>query len=1117
MNTLPGLIGSAGSTGTDGVDTIVGLWGNNMVGTTLIGAATLTTLDRINGGLGQNTLNVSIQDGASSLTGVNSTNIQTVNVKSSAAATVDSTAGFTGVTALNLTQTVGNAAVTAATTTDVSVAGVSAGTTTINGGKNITVTDTAVDQAISIGGTTLNAGTITVTDSKQGTGTIAIDGGTSATLTAGSTTVGAAGAIAVGNIVVGSAAAKAATGATTITQNLVSDGTFALTGGTIGVIAGTSANVTVNASSAAKTETSNAATSIGAITVTSGGTTTDVTVKETSAVTLNTKAAVAVVKETSTVTFNAIKSGEALTFNGLTFTAAKDLTAAQAAAAFANLTAIDTQSATGVTANGIYSGTFNTAVWTSAAVSGTAVVFTASDENQTDLAFTGTAATNDSAARVPTQVKVAGTAAVAAIKSTNAITMSAVRVDDVAVATIKNVTVDGYASADLGNTGLDLNALTTLSLANSGGVANVGTNAATLGLTVNNVKHAVSLDLTGTPAKTLNVTTTGADSAFALTAAGVEALTIGGTKAVDLTGSALGAMKTVVVKDTAGATIDLSAAASLTSVNTTATTGTVTAKLDAGVGKASYTGGAGVDNVTLTAAAPAKDIKLGDGDDMLTLATGTTSSTATLSGGNGTDTLAMAMAMAMANAITVSGGTGFQNAFDGFEKFQVNGVAAGAAGTVDMANLDNINYVINNQLATVVAVSEVQTLVVGGVATGPYSFLGTVVAGSGAADSDVTAANKISFDSATIIAAWNIANPLRELLSISNVGTTVTLTYALTEGDVANTTAAISGGITFAASAQTTMGVASSTGSGLLTIDHLISGGTVELAAAGAGATVKVTDALTGTADVLNVVTKVGTADLNHGTVTAVDVETVNITATDTNTTAGINKSTLALAATSVTTVTTVTVKGNAAVDLTMTGNTKVTLIDGTDGGALNVTSANVTDAVTIKGGAGADVLVSAATSVMADTLMGGAGNDSLTPNKGLTLMYGGAGADSFNITVASANANSPSTIMDIGSGDTIKFAGATSFKQAQVTLDPAGNPNLTSYADAAIDAIAEGQMAWFQYGGNTYIVQEDAVAVGHANGSTFINGTDFIVKITGLVNLGTGASYNDSNILEIS
>jgi hypothetical protein len=199
---------------------------------------------------------------------------------------------------------------------------------------------------------------------------------------------------------------------------------------------------------------------------------------------------------TSVVTFKAIKSGEALTFNGLTFTAAKDLTAAQAAAAFASLTAPDTQSASGIVANGIYSGTFNTGVWTSAAVSGDTVTFTASDENQADLVLTGTAATNDAAARVPTQVKTTGTAAVAAITSTNAVAYGAVVVNDAAVASITTLTVnDGYASADLGVAGADLNALTTLSLANSGGIAGIATLAVALNMTVNKVAHAVTITI----------------------------------------------------------------------------------------------------------------------------------------------------------------------------------------------------------------------------------------------------------------------------------------------------------------------------------------------------------------------------------------------------------------------------------------------------------------------------------------------------------------------------------------------------------------------------------------------------------------------------------------------
>jgi len=62
-------------------------------------------------------------------------------------------------------------------------------------------------------------------------------------------------------------------------------------------------------------------------------------------------------------------------------------------------------------------------------------------------------------------------------------------------------------------------------------------------------------------------------------------------------------------------------------------------------------------------------------------------------------------------------------------------------------------------------------------------------------------------------------------------------------------------------------------------------------------------------------------------------------------------------------------------------------------------------------------------------------------------------------------------------------------------------------YANAAINTLAQGEIGWFQYSGNTYIVQE-----AQAAGTTFLNGTDYIVKLTGLIDLST-ASFSQTHL----
>lgn len=670
---------------TKGLDNVPGTAGND----TISGAVdnvngelnTMSGLDVVNGGVGTDTLKIAFNDAATAAVALPTiSNVEIVEVQATQAFTINTTT-VAGVTNLNVTKATANAGVTAATTTDISTAA-TAGTITVDGGKNITVTDATADKDIAIGATTVNAGTITVTDSKQGNGKIEIDGGTAVTVTATAdqtTTGGTAGAITVGDTAAGNLAADMASGAVAITQNLNSDGTAALTGSAITVEGGTTVNVNVNATVTAKNETASGSITAGAITVTSGGSTTEVTATQAYSETEFTKAGTAVVKETSVVTFAELLAGKTVAFNGLTFTAAKDLTAEQVAAAFANLTAADTQSATGPTANGLYTGTFNTAVWTSGAVSGKTVTFTAQDDQEGDLVFTGTAAT------LPTQVKAAGTAVVNDVTSANAMTYGVVRVDDVATASITKVTLDGYASADLGKTGTDLNALTTLSLANSAGAVDLATSATTLGLTLNNVTGAAAIDIDQTAATvaTLNVTTTGKASSVTLTGIAVKDLNVSGDQTLTLAGTTT-ALENVVVSGSAGLDISTVSANAAKSINTTATTGTVTAKIDAGV--ATYTGGAGVDNVTtVTTTTPTKAISLGAGNDKLTLVTGTTASTSTLDGGADTDTLSMVAA----NAVTASASTAFATKVVNFEKLVLTG--ATGAQEVEADVLGNYN------------------------------------------------------------------------------------------------------------------------------------------------------------------------------------------------------------------------------------------------------------------------------------------------------------------------------------------------------------------------------------------------------------------------------------------
>lgn len=932
--------------------------------------------------------------------------------------------GFTDTTDVSVTTSNGMA-LKAAATQNVTVSGAT-GTITVDGGKDVTVTDATAAKAITIGATTVNAGKVTVTDTNVGAAAIAVDGGTDVTITA---TGSSASTITVGN---GGAATDLPSGTVNVTSNHKATAGTDVTLSAITAKGGSTITVTQTAdTSKAATDKTGATLTQGAVAVTAGTATTAVTVTQAkSTAEVLAVDAVAGVTQSASVKFGALKSGDsiilgttaandALGANEIRFTAAKDLTAAEVAQAFASLANPDTQGA-GKVANGTYSlsgatSFFNT--YTSSAANGDTVVFTSNTANTAGVAALVVDLVNTSTTSVePVVTATAGVTAVAAKTGVLGVQTGTVAIDDNATAaSVTTVTLDGYGNTTIGNTNT-LSKLQTLNLSNSGSTGTAGetdasvtldaATVASLALSLNNIKGNVSLDGAADSAlKTLNVTTSGANSTFGLTAASVETLTVAGDKALDIdTGSTLSALKSVTVSGSAGLSLgDLSA--TLTSVNTSATTGAVTSTIDGA--KATYTGGSGVDTVTLaTTASLTKAIDLGAGDDTLDFGALTvTATTATLSGGDGTDTLVMNMTAAAALDDTA------QSHYTGFERLTLSNAAGNT--TLNLANLGFTNYV-------------------------------------------------------------------------TTTGST-----------------------------------------GTLTLNNLASNGTVVLTTAPTtGYTVGVKDAATGTADVLNVVAQVVSADINFGVITAANVETINLTATDTKldddadgTNDAVEKATAVLTADKATTVN--LGSSNANIDLTLTGSTAVTLVDGSAmTGSLKLTAAGAAGGTEVRGGSGNDELTASGEN---DVLKGNGGND-IFHLTDLTSAYGGAGADVFNFAV-NTNLTKVSKIYELGSGDVIalkdlgtaakvidaagvavtKFYAAGAQYNVDTTTDVAGKVN------AALVQTGEGEATWFNHNGNTYIVidADDVSNLAAGAVDTYQAGEDIVIQIIGEFNLGTGASFN--------
>jgi len=277
----------------------------------------------------------------------------------------------------------------------------------------------------------------------------------------------------------------------------------------------------------------------------------------------------------------------------------------------------------------------------------------------------------------------------------------------------------------------------------------------------------------------------------------------------------------------------------------------------------------------------------------------------------------------------------------------------------------------------------------------------------------------------------------------------------------------------------------------------------------------------TGTSDALTINLTNSGSVVAAGTVTAAGIESLTINASDTssNATAGGTADSITVVATAAKTI---TVTGNTTLTLTSTGNTKVSSVDASSmTGGLTYTTAG-TLAEIVKGGATANNLT-AASGTTADSLIGVAGADTLTANKGLDVLTGNGGTDTFVIQSAGTNLNTYSTITDASAGDTLKLAdkGNETFTSTKVVLGDTAvfQDYANAVATAAGNASTDGAIGWFQFNNNTYVVAilHDASGVANNNNvvaagaNAFLNGTDIVVKLTGLIDLSTATLANIS------
>lgn len=268
---------------------------------------------------------------------------------------------------------------------------------------------------------------------------------------------------------------------------------------------------------------------------------------------------------------------------------------------------------------------------------------------------------------------------------------------------------------------------------------------------------------------------------------------------------------------------------------------------------------------------------------------------------------------------------------------------------------------------------------------------------------------------------------------------------------------------------------------GVLILNNMGNGGLLEYVDTPTqDVTVSVKGANSGTTDVLNV-TIADDMTVTAGKLTVAEVETINITADDTDLGEdGPVEHTMTLTAGAATAV---NISGDAELRLTLTDSNKITKIDASSNtGGLTVNLANINNAP--------NAFV---------TLTGSSADDSITMGIG-NVITGGEGKDAFTATAAGAApkaAESFSTIMDFGVGDKLVISGMTDLADdkvavtAEMTFDEAVNK--------ALGASTDGTAAWFEYQGNTYVVLD---ATDAASDTEAFAENDYIVKLNGIIDL---------------
>lgn len=168
--------------------------------------------------------------------------------------------------------------------------------------------------------------------------------------------------------------------------------------------------------------------------------------------------------------------------------------------------------------------------------------------------------------------------------------------------------------------------------------------------------------------------------------------------------------------------------------------------------------------------------------------------------------------------------------------------------------------------------------------------------------------------------------------------------------------------------------------------------------------------------------------------------------------------------------------------------------------------SAEADGKISITGSAGADAIVLGAG---ADTVNAGGGADYINAAGGINSITTGSGADLVLMNAPASSSLAFSTITDFSAGDALAYAhvgGSEAFTSTAVTLSAAAT--LSDYISSVTSGTTAGVIKWFQFGGNTYVVQDVDT------GTSFVLASDRVIELTGALDLSTATLDATDNTL---